>query len=198
MKIFSVLILSLAAFFLFRSCFGEKRKQESLKDLLAPTNSESRALKESLEKILPTMVNKRSIKDQNLQGSENVVVIKHGSNHLDLIDVIERIHVLAKRPDNEGLDFLQWFIRSDSYTDAEKAEALRETAGVIPKNDLKNLVGNILIHMSSPSLQLESLRVLGDVLGKEEMQSFVRSLERELRNERSKEVLNDFSAESGF
>lgn len=199
MKFFSYLILALAAFFLLRNCFGEKKKQETLKDLLAPGNTDAKELTESLQRILPRMEKtRRSVKDQVHGDSPHVVVVNHSGHQLDILEVSDRVQNLAGRPDREALEFLQWFVRSEHYSSEQKAEILKEASEVVPRDEFKILVGNILIHHPSDTLQLAALRNLGDVSSKEEMRNFLQSLAREVRSESSKRVLEDYSAESGI
>lgn len=176
MRIFSYLILILAGFFLLRNCFGDKKRPETLKDLLAPNNREARELTESFERVLPRMRRDKKI-----------------NQRLEVIDVLDRLDSLQGNTDLEGLLYARSILLSREYSQAEKEEVLEHAAEVLSPQEIGQLSRDLLILGNETSLYPIALEMHTRGMSKEQMAKFVRELLRERKDELLKDAVLDFT-----
>lgn len=184
MRIFSYLILILAGFFLLRNCFGEKKRPETLKDLLAPNNREARELTESFERVLPKM-----------EGGKNphLVRVKDRRQRLDVIDVLDRLDNLQGNTELEGLLYARSILLSREYGAEEKEEVLEHTTEVLTAHELKLLSRDLLFIGNETSLYPIALEIHTRGMSKVQMAEFVRELLRERKDELLRDAVLDFA-----
>lgn len=184
MRIFSYLILILAGFFLLRNCFGERKRPETLKDLLAPNNREARELTESFERVLPKM-----------EGGKNphLVRVKDRRQRLDVIDVLDRLDNLQGNTELEGLLYARSILLSREYGAEEKEEVLEHTTEVLTAHELKLLSRDLLFIGNETSLYPIALEIHTRGMSKVQMAEFVRELLRERKDELLRDAVLDFA-----
>lgn len=184
MRIFSYLILILAGFFLLRNCFGDKKRPETLKDLLAPNNREARELTESFERVLPRM-----------EGGKNphLVRVKDRRQRLDVIDVLDRLDNLQGNTELEGLLYARSILLSREYGAEEKEEVLEHTTEVLTAHELKLLSRDLLFIGNETSLYPIALEIHTRGMSKVQMAEFVRELLRERKDELLRDAVLDFA-----
>lgn len=184
MRIFSYLILTLAGFFLLKNCFGEKKKQETLKDLLAPGNTEARALSESFERVLPKM-----------DGGKNphLVRVKDRPHRLDVIDVLDRLDNLRGNAELEGLLYARSVLLSREYGPEEKEEVLEHAAEVLSPQEVGLLTRDLLFIGNETALYPIALEMHTKAMTKAEIASFLRELLGQRQDEYLKDAVESFA-----
>ncbi len=184
MRIFSYLILILAGFFLLRNCFGEKRKRETLKDLLAPSSTESQKLTESFERVLPKM-----------EGSKNLHLVRVKDRHhrLDVIDVLDKLDSLRGNTELEGLLYARSILLSREYTAEEKEEVLEHVTEVLSPHEISLLSRDLLFIGNETALYPIALEMHTKGLSRPQVEAFVRELLRERNDELLRDAVLDFA-----
>jgi hypothetical protein len=184
MRFFSYLILLLAAFFLLRNFLGEKEKRESLKDLLAPGNSEAQALSESFERVLPSMKNK---------GNPNLVRVKSRRQRLDVIDVLDRLDALRDNKEQEGLLYARSVLLSREYDASEKEEVFEQAAETLSPQEMGLLSRDLLFLGNETALYPIALEVHTKSMRKADIEKFLKEILRERKEELLREAVLDFA-----
>lgn len=184
MRIFSYLILAIAGFFLLRNCFGEKRKQETLKDLLAPGNKEARALSESFERVLPRMED---------EANPHLVRVKSKGQRLDVIDVLDRLDNLRGNEELEGLLYARSILLSREYDAIEKEEVLDHAAETLSPNEMGLLSRDLLFLGNETSLYPLALEIHTKSMSRSETEAFLQELLRARNDELLREAVLDFA-----
>lgn len=184
MRILSYLILILAGFFLLRNCFGEKRKQETLKDLLAPGNQEARELSESFERVLPQM---------DKTNNARLARVNDSGHRLDVVDVLDRLDGLQGNAETEGLLYTRSILLSREYNATEKEEVLEHASEILSPNEIKLLSRDLLLMGNETSLYPIALEMVTKSMSKNEIEAFLRELLRERQDELLRDAVMNFA-----